>query len=557
MKISKFFRFLRNGLFLVLIVSLVLILSNAGYAQQEVKVIRNTQSWSPLIDPAVGSNYINSIVFASVYDSLVFPNTDGSVKLWLAKNSTVSEDGLTYTFELIPGVEFHNGDELTADDVIFSLKRLMTIGEGYGYLFTTSVEGAKALGKYKVQFTLKRPFAPFLSVLVRLYILNKNQVMEHIQKEGSYGEFGDYGKGWLLTHDAGSGPYRIKEMKIAEYLVMEKIDDYWAGWENKDAPQYVQIIGTTESITVKALVGRGELEITDQWQTSENLAALDKIPNVDVATIFEGSVLNVFLNTKKPPTDDIHFRKALAYCVDYQQIIDKVFPGSRPSGPVASSTPGCDLNLKLYTKDLAKAEEELKQSPYYGKLDQYPFELGWVSEVPAEEKLALMIQTNAAKLGIKVDIVKLPAITFRHSMTRPQSTPNGSVWFVAPHYAEAGSMLESRYHSSSCGSWEQGEWLQDPKIDAMIEDSIFTIDREERFQKYYAIQEKIVELCPTLWICESPAKQAYRSDYVVIPAVEDSKRGKPASPVMGYNWYWRDFKVTPEKAQLPYTPFKP
>lgn len=118
-------------------------------------------------------------------------------------------------------------------------------------------------------------------------------------------------------------------------------------------------------------------------------------------------------------------------------------------------------------------------------------------------------------------------------------------------------MLESRYHSRSTGTWEQGEWLQDPEIDAMIEDALATINREERFQKYYAIQEKIVELCPTLWISESPAKQAYRSDYIVIPAEEDVKQGKPVNPVMGYNWYYRDFKVTPEKAQPPYIPFKP
>ncbi len=92
--------------------------------------------------------------------------------------------------------------------------------------------------------------------------------MANLQKEGSYGEFGDYGKGWLVTHDAGSGPYKVKEMKTEEYLLMEKFNDYWAGWENKDAPQYVKEIGTTEAITVRTLISRGELEITDQWQTS-------------------------------------------------------------------------------------------------------------------------------------------------------------------------------------------------------------------------------------------------------------------------------------------------
>lgn len=548
--------FFKKYSFGFLIMVIMLLLTHPIYSQEDIRVLRTTQSWSPLTDPAVGSNYINCIVFANVYDSLVFPNNDGSVKPWLAEDWTLSEDGLTYTFALREGVKFHNGEELTSEDVIFSLQRLMDIGEGFGYLFIKHVEEAIAIGKYKVQIKIKEPFAPFLNVMVRLYVVNKKQVLENT-REGIYGEFGDYGKEWLLTHDAGSGAYKFKEMNIAEHLLIEKFDEYWAGWDNEYAPQFVDIIGTTEPITIRTLMSRGELEITDQWQTPENLSTLAKLPGAEICALYEGSVLNVFLNTKKPPTDDIYFRKALAYSIDYEQLNKIVFPDSRRSGPVGLSTPGAHPNLQLPEKNLEKALEELKKSPYYEKLDQYPFELGWVSEVPAEEKLALMIQSNAAKIGIKVDIVKLPAITFRHNMTNIDTTPNGSVWYVAPHYAEAGSMLESRYHSSSCGTWEQGEWLQDPEIDRMIEDALSTISQEERFQKYYDIQEEILKIMPSLWIGESPARQVYRSDYVEIPAVEDTKQGNPVNPVMGYNWYYPDFKVVLDKAIPPYTPFNP
>ena len=558
MKASKFVRFLRNGLFLVLVVSLVLILSCAGYTQQEVKVIRQTGTSAYLIDPAVGADLVSSIVFCNVYDSLVFPNVDGSVKPWLAKSWTVSEDGLTYTFELVPGVKFHNGDELTADDVVFSLERIMTIGEGYGYLFTTSVEGAKALEKYKVQFTLKKTFGPFLGVLVKLYILNKKQVMANIQKEGPYGELGDYGKGWLVTHDAGSGPYKVKENKVPEYLLVEKFNDYWAGWENKDAPQYWKQLGTREAVTVRTLISRGELEMTDTNQTSENLAAIDQLPNVEVSSFIRGSPLYIGLHTKKPPTDDIHFRKALAYCVDYQQIIKKIFLGSvLVSGPVPAIIPGSNPNLKPYRLDLAKAEEELKQSPYYGKLDQYPIEIYWLATVPDEEKVALMIQANAAKLGIKVNITKKPWLSICGDMSKIETSPHGAIIGGSPHYAEAGALLEAHYHSSSCGTYTAGEWLQNPEIDAMIEDAIATTDKKERFQKYYAVQEKIVELCPTIYLMDMAYRCAYRSDYVVFPDAEAVKQGKPIQLVLGYNFYFRDFKVFPEKAQPPYTPFKP
>jgi peptide/nickel transport system substrate-binding protein len=557
MKRSEFVRFLKNGLFFILIASLVLNL--VGFQQQtlaatNIKVIRHTDSWPAYIDPAVGSDYASSISICNMYDSLVFPNPDGSVKPWLAKSWVISANALTYTFTLVPGVKFHNGDTLTAADVVFSLQRLMTIGEGYGYLFTSSVKAAKALGTYKVQFTLKQPFGPFLGALVRLYILDKKQVMAHL-RTGTYGAFKDYGKGWLVTHDAGSGPYKVKTMKTAESLLMEKFNGYWAGWANKDAPQYAEEIGTTEAVTVRTLISRGALEITDQWQTEENLAAMAKLPNTKLCSFFEGSVLNIMLNTKKAPTDDIHFRKALAYCVDYQQIIAKLFPGTRPSTACPRSLPGYDPNLKPYTLDLAKAQAELKQSKYYGKLAKYPFELDWVSEVPAEEKIALMVQANAAKIGIKVNITKVPWLSLIDLLAKPASTPNGSVIFVAAHYAEAGSMLESRYESSSTGTWEQGEWLQNPQIDTLIKAALATVDQKKRFQKYYTIQEKIFALCPTLWILEQAIKQDYRSDYVVFPAAEAVKQGKPVNPVMGYNFYYRDFKVFPEKAKQPYTPF--
>jgi len=562
MKRSEFARFLRNGLFFILMASLVLNL--VGCSQQAtptetgVKVIRHIDMWPCYIDPAVGSSTSSTVAIVNLYDTLVFPNPDGSVKPLLAKSWVISGDSLTYTFTLVPGVKFHNGDELTAEDVVFSFERLKTIGEGYGYLFSASIKEARALDKYTVQFTLNAPYGPFLGTLVRLYILNENQVMANLQAgttTGTYGTFKDYAKGWLVTNDAGSGPYMVKEMKTQQHLLLVRFDEYWGGWTNKDAPQYVEEIQTNEAVTVRTLMSTGALEITDEWQTTENLAAMDALPNVDVATYYQASVLNIMLNTKKAPTDDIHFRKALSYCIDYQQIITNLFPGARPSGSVAQSTPGYDPNLKSYTLDLTKAEAELKQSKYYGKLDKNPLELYWCSEVPAEEKIALMVQANAAKIGIKVNITKVPWLSFIDLFTTPASTPSGSIIFTSPSYAEAGSMLVSRYDSSSCGTWEQGEWLQNPEIDTLIKDALATVDQEERFQKYYTIQEKIFDLCPTIWILEEGLRQAYRSDYVIFPAAEAVKEGKLANPVMGYNLYFRDFQVFPEKANEPYTPF--
>lgn len=515
------------------------------------KIIRQTNSWPLHMDPAVGSDYVASIAFCNLYDTLVFPNPDGSVKPLVATKWDISTDGLTYTFEIRPNIKFHNGDALTAEDVVFSLNRIMAIGEGYGYIFITNVKEAKALDTNKVEITLKQPFGPFLPSLCRLYLLNKTLVISNIQKEGSYGELGDYGKDWLITHDAGSGPYKLKDIRTEEYMVAEKFTEYWGGF-GPDAPDTIREIGTTEPVTVKTLMSRRELEISDQWQTSEAYASLAKIPGVEVVSIFSGSVCNIMLNTKKAPTDDLHFRRALAYCLDYNTVVNKLFPGSRQAfGPVAASTPGSNPDVFQFTQDMAKAAEELKLSKYADSLDANPVEIAWVAEVPDEEKIALLLQANAATLGITVNVVKVPWLTTVDNMSKMETTSNGTIVFVAPHYAEAGSMLESRYHSSSCGTWEQGEWLQDANLDKAIEESIQTIDQAERFKKYRAIQAQIVDLCPTIWLFDQAEKAAYQKAYISWPAADDALAGKPANQVMGYNFYFRDFKVFPDKIPNP------
>jgi peptide/nickel transport system substrate-binding protein len=114
--------------------------------------------------------------------------------------------------------------------------------------------------------------------------------------------------------------------------------------------------------------------------------------------------------------------------------------------------------------------------------------------------------------------------------------------FVAPHYAEAGSILDSRYHSRSAPTWEQNEWLLDTQIDAMLDKSIATIGREERFKLYKDIQKRIDELAPSLYLFEQAQKHAYQASYIDWPAAKGE-----SVPVMGYDFAARFIQVYPEK----------
>jgi peptide/nickel transport system substrate-binding protein len=526
----------------ILSVCILWIGSEQAVAQESKRELRVTFAWPTYIDPAVGSDYSSSSSFVNLYDTLVYPTPDGDIKPHVAESWDVSEDGLTWTFYLRKGVKFHNGNELTAADVAFNMDRLTTIGEGYGYLFQGQVKSSEVVDQYTVKFTLREPYGPFLTTLVRLYILNKEEVMTNIETPGSYGDLGDYGKKYLLTHDCGSGPYKLKEMRLEEYLLMEKFDGYW-GEIAPNAPDEVKFIGTTEAITVKTMMARQELEISDQWQTSESLNSLDELEGVDIATLYTGGLFYFMMHTKKAPTDDVHFRKAMSLAVDYQSMIDQVFPGSRPvNGPIATDFPGHNPDLPLYERDLDKAKEELAQSQYADQLAQYPVEVHWCAEVPDEEKAALLFMSNMAEVGIQVKVVKTPWLSMVEETATAETSPNIETIFVSPHYAEAGSLLESRYHSKSAPTWEQNEWLLDKELDAMIDGAIATIDREERFAKYREIQAKLVAICPSLCLFEQAEKHAYQSTYIDWPAAKGE-----VIPVMGYAFDARFIQVYPEK----------
>jgi len=498
-----------------------------------------TFSWPTYIDPAVGSDFSSTSSLAILYDTLVFPNTAGGADAHLAESWETSADGLTWTFHLKKGVKFHNGSELTASDVAFSMNRILEIGEGLAYVFLGTVESATALDDYTVEFKLPAPSGLFLISLIRLYVADEEEVMANIVTPGPYGDKGDYGKEYLLTHDAGSGPYKVKEFPLEEYLLMEKNPD-WFGTFHPNAPDEARFIATTETATVRTLMARRELEITDQWQTIEALEALDAMEGVDVAAFPGLMEFYYMIHTKKPPTDDVHFRRAMAYAFDYGAAVALEWPGTQQSrGPVPALAAGHNPDVFVFQRDLDKAREELALSPYADKLDEYPVVVHWITDVPAEEKWALLFQANMADIGINAEIVGTPWMSVVEETADQELSPHIVTIYVAADFPEAGPMLKVRYHSDAAATWSQNEWLLDDALDQRIDDALLTVDQEERYAKYRALQDYIVELCPSLFLYDQIQKQAYQSAYVDWPAA----RGE-VIPVMGYEHYAPHIGVT-------------
>jgi peptide/nickel transport system substrate-binding protein len=133
-----------------------------------------------------------------------------------------------------------------------------------------------------------------------------------------------------------------------------------------------------------------------------------------------------------------------------------------------------------------------------------------------------------ADIGMKVDVVKVPWLSLVQNTSKLETSPSIATIYVSADLPEAGLMLKQRYHSSTTGTWQQNEWLQDKALDAEIDDALATINDEERFAKYYKIQEELVDMAPSIWIYDQVEKHAKR-DCVDWPA----SRGE-TSYVMGY-----------------------
>jgi len=498
----------------------------------EKRVFRATFAWPTYIDPAVGSDFSSTSSLVNLYDSLVFPNTEGGVDPHVAESWDVSSDGLTWTFHLKEGVKFHNGSELTASDVAFSMNRMLEIGEGLAYVFLGTVDSVAAVDDYTVEFTLAKPSGLFLISLIRLYILDEQEVMENIVTPGPYGDKGDYCKEYLLTHDAGSGPYMVKEFPLEEYLLMDKYDD-WFGEFDENAPDEVRFIATTESATVRTMMSRQELEITDQWQTVEALEALDELEGVDIVAFPVLTEFYYMVHTQKPPTDDVHFRRAMAYAFDYEAAVGLEWPGTQQSqGPVPAICAGHNPDVFVFERDLDKAREELALSAYADQLDQYPVEVHWCTEVSAEEKFALLFQANMADVGINVNIVSTPWMSMVEEGGSLDTSPHIQTTYVSADFPEAGSLLKVRYHSDAAPTWSQNEWLLDADLDQRIDDALATVDEDERYAEYRELQDYIVDLY------DQVQKHAVQS-YVDWPPA----RGE-VIPVMGYTMFAAGIGIT-------------
>ena len=283
-------------------------------------------------------------VMFNVFEGLMKPTPDGDLIPAVAENYTVSEDRLTYTFTLRDGVKFHNGDTVTAEDVVYSIDRCAAATEtGIVQVEAFSaIQELKAVDEKTVSITIAEPSTEFLSYLTTAVL-----PADYDQQD---------------TAPVGTGPFKFVSRTAQDSVVLEKFDEYWG------TPAYLdkvtlKIIENADTLMMS--LQSGAIDLCSHL-TSTQVAQLGD--DFDVAEGTMNLVQALYLNNAEKPFDDVRVRQALCYAVDKQQIIDLAFDGyGSPIGSSMYPAFGKYFDESLtdyYTRDVDKAKSLLADAGY-------------------------------------------------------------------------------------------------------------------------------------------------------------------------------------------------
>lgn len=337
-------------------------------------------------------------VAGKVYQGLLTYDFQLKAQPSLAKSWKISSDGLTYTFELQRGVKWHDGKPFSAADVVFSVdKFLREVHPRSRPIINKYIESIKALNEDTVEFKLKEPFAPFMSMFV---VDNMPMVPKHIY-EGT-----DFKNNPANQTPIGTGPFKFKEWKKGSHIILTRNPDYW----KKGQPYLDEIVFHVipdaasraiafEKNDVQVLRG-GDVDNVD-------IKRIKALPNVEMTTKgweMYAPLAFMVMNQRKPPFNNLKVRQAVMHAINRKFIVDNIFfgMGKVATGPIASTTLFYDKNIPQYDFDLKKARALIQESGVNVgattvKILAFPYGSAW-------DRLGEYTKQSLEQIGFKVEL---------------------------------------------------------------------------------------------------------------------------------------------------------
>ena len=278
------------------------------------------------LDPAEVFEFSGAEIIANIYDRLVAFDPADVTKLYggAAEAWDVSGDGRTFRFRMRPGMRFHSGNLVTAEDAAWSLRRVIKLNKSpsfilgqFGLTRENVFEKIYAQDDATLVIELDKPYAPtFLLYCLTAgvgSVLDRRAVLAHE-------EDGDLGHRWLKRHSAGSGPFALKSWRANEYAILEGWPEYWGG-----APHLRRLVfqHIAEPATQRLMLEKGDVDVARDL-TPDQADGLKDDPVVRLVHAPKGKILYLGLNQQNPVLADPRVTEALKYLVDYQGIADHI-----------------------------------------------------------------------------------------------------------------------------------------------------------------------------------------------------------------------------------------
>lgn len=314
--------------------ALLLVLAAPTYAETpaDTLVIADVIDDVISLDPHEVSEVGAVLVTTQVYQNLVRVNIDDATDIQpqLASSWEISEDGLTYTFEMAEGATFSSGNPVTAEDAAYSLQRAVKMNSRSAFIITqfgftpeNAEERIRVTEDGKLAITIDTAYSPsFFLVVLSAYVAAIVEKAPLVENEVD----GDFGNAWLKTgvQSVGSGPFEMAQWDPAVAIVMERNDNYWG-----DAPAMERIVirHVAESATQRLLLEQGDIDIANKLAPDDHIAMAD---NEDTRTMNGPSSVIYYMgmNQRETPLDNPAVIEAMKWLIDYQGMADTLAKGT-------------------------------------------------------------------------------------------------------------------------------------------------------------------------------------------------------------------------------------
>lgn len=440
---------------------------------------------------------LNSDIMLSrqVYEPLYWINDEGEELPMLATEYSVSEDGLTWTFQLREGVTFQNGDPLTAQDVVYSYERCFD--NAYMQEKVEAIDSVTAPDDSTVEMHLKYQFSPLMEKIAAIGIVSQSFAEANMDDQG------------LLGFNAcGTGAYSVKEAIPDVSITLEAYSGYWGGEAPIKTLNFEQITDETTAVTA---FEAGEIDVMSI--PSANWAQISESGQYNTDSRPSNHVVYLIFNTEAAPFDNKELRQAIAYAINREDIIAVAADGlADPATSLATSYMlGYTEDHITYEYDPEKAKELLAEAGYPDGLD-----IGSMKTMSGSyfEKVMQVVQSQLAEIGITSTIEGMDG----NSLVEDCITGNFTLADMGQNLSLDYDFLKTYFNEEYINGLNMAR-VSDSQIQELFEQGASTTDKEERLAIYQEIEDLTQELCAYVPLYNLQTTTAWNKDLNYTPSV--------------------------------------